>query len=180
MVRIVDTEAIRIVRKFQGHTLPITDHCFSPDGRWLVTSSLDCTVRTWDLPTGHMIDWFKVDDVTTSLSWSPYGDFLVTSHTGYLGLYLWANKAQYTSVPLRAINEDEPSLLSLPRAVPTEGEESDDSIFDQIVNQPLIDLPHNDAGNQIGDLLTLSSLPKSTWQSLLNLELIKVHFVNTK
>lgn len=26
---------------------------FSPDGRWLVTTAMDCTIRTWDLPSGR-------------------------------------------------------------------------------------------------------------------------------
>lgn len=26
---------------------------FSPDGRWLVTVAMDCTIRTWDLPSGR-------------------------------------------------------------------------------------------------------------------------------
>jgi len=26
---------------------------FSPDGRWLITASMDCTIRTWDLPSGR-------------------------------------------------------------------------------------------------------------------------------
>jgi len=36
---------------------------FSPDGRWVVTGSLDSTLRVWDLPSAHMIDWCRVPSV---------------------------------------------------------------------------------------------------------------------
>lgn len=29
-----------------------TPQSFSPDGRWLITAAMDCTIRTWDLPSG--------------------------------------------------------------------------------------------------------------------------------
>jgi len=57
---IVDIESRSIVRKFVGHTAKLTDATFSPDSRWLVTSSMDCTIRTWDIPSSQLIDIFQV------------------------------------------------------------------------------------------------------------------------
>ncbi|MEI7686844.1 MAG: hypothetical protein WCL32_17630, partial [Planctomycetota bacterium] len=37
------------VRKFEGHTNVITRLLTSPDGRWLISSSNDHTIRFWDL-----------------------------------------------------------------------------------------------------------------------------------
>merc|ERR1719223_578074 len=55
-----DCSTLSVVRRFGGagggdrtasHTASITDLGFSPDGRTLYTSSLDGTVRVWDVPT---------------------------------------------------------------------------------------------------------------------------------
>jgi WD40 repeat protein len=35
-----------------GHTLGITDICFSPDSRFVATASADETVRIWDMRAG--------------------------------------------------------------------------------------------------------------------------------
>ena len=34
----------------------VTDMAFSSDARWIVTSSLDKTVKVWHVPTGNLID----------------------------------------------------------------------------------------------------------------------------
>ena len=35
-----------------GHTQPVTSSVFSPDGRFVLTGSYDCTIRTWDVTSG--------------------------------------------------------------------------------------------------------------------------------
>ncbi|RUS16772.1 hypothetical protein BC937DRAFT_90825 [Endogone sp. FLAS-F59071] len=88
-IRILDVETQRIVREFWGHSSRVSDMTFSPDGRWVVSSSLDSTIRTWDLPSGNLVDSFKVDSVATSVTFSPTGDFLATAHVDNLGIFLW-------------------------------------------------------------------------------------------
>jgi U3 small nucleolar RNA-associated protein 21 len=102
VVRLYDIDAKRTVRKFIGHSNLITDAAFSPDERWLVTSSTDSTVRIWDIPTGKMIDWFAPQKTVTSLSFSPAGDFLATAHVNERAISIWSNKAYFTGVMLRA------------------------------------------------------------------------------
>lgn len=53
LIRVVDTDTRRIVRIFSGHTNRITDLALSADSHWLITASVDCTIRTWDLPSGR-------------------------------------------------------------------------------------------------------------------------------
>ena len=45
-----DTEAVRLVRQFKGHKDRITGMVISQDARWLLSSSMDGTVRVWDIP----------------------------------------------------------------------------------------------------------------------------------
>ena len=47
----------------QGHEGRVTDMTFNPACKWLITSSMDSTVRTWDLLTGSLIDKLTVDQV---------------------------------------------------------------------------------------------------------------------
>ena len=88
-LRLVDIEARRIVREFRGFRGRILDACFSPDGRWVLATSLDGCVRTFDIPTGRLVDVFRTESVATSLTFSPTGDFLATAHVDSLGVHLW-------------------------------------------------------------------------------------------
>merc|ERR1719223_150143 len=87
-----DCSTLSVVRRFgfgtraTSHTAPITDLGFSPDGRTLYTSSLDRTVRVWDVPTNSCVDWLGFNTAPTSLTISPTGEFLATTHYGKLGI----------------------------------------------------------------------------------------------
>jgi len=52
---------LKTVRLFEeASTNKITDICFSkPDSKWLLCSSLDKTIKVFDLLTGSLIDWIK-------------------------------------------------------------------------------------------------------------------------
>ena len=54
-----------------------------------MTSSMDRTVRVWDIVTGKLLDWFAVDKAAVSVAFSPAGDFLATAHVDQLGIFLW-------------------------------------------------------------------------------------------
>jgi U3 small nucleolar RNA-associated protein 21 len=50
VIRLCDVEAMTIVRRFKGHSDRITDIQFSQDCRWLLSASMDSTLRIWDVP----------------------------------------------------------------------------------------------------------------------------------
>jgi len=52
VIVIVEIETRRIIRRLAGHSARLTDATFSPNGHWLVSSSEDASIRTWDLPSG--------------------------------------------------------------------------------------------------------------------------------
>ncbi|KAF8922887.1 Utp21 specific WD40 associated putative domain-containing protein [Dissophora ornata] len=172
-IRIVDVENRRVVREFWGHSNRITDMTFSPDGHWLVSSSLDATIRTWDLPTGHMVDIFRCESIATSLSFSPTGDYLATAHVDNVGIFLWANRMQFTTVSLRSITEEDVIRVALPTSSTLEDEEEAENMY--TTNEEVLALePTLETPEQLTEkMITLSLLPKSKWQTLLNLEVIK-------
>lgn len=88
-VRIVDIETRRMVRELAGFKGRILDIAFSPDSRWLMSTSQDSIIRTFDIPTGQLIDAFRTASVATSLTFSPTADFLATAHVDSVGVYLW-------------------------------------------------------------------------------------------
>ncbi|XP_072570982.1 WD repeat-containing protein 36 isoform X2 [Paramormyrops kingsleyae] len=169
-LNVMDLETRRIVRKFPGHRGQINDMTFSADGRWLVTAAMDCTIRTWDLPTGAMMDCFLVDAAVVSLSMSPTGDFLASAHVDSLGIYLWSNKTLYGIVSLRPLPSDfEPSVVVLPGTCPVQDDVSDEDI--DTSSNTMIDYVSKEQLDE--QLVTLSLLPDSRWKNLLNLDIIK-------
>ncbi|KAF9427470.1 hypothetical protein BGZ94_004836 [Podila epigama] len=172
-IRIVDVENRRVVREFWGHSNRITDLTFSPDGHWLVSASLDATIRTWDLPTGHMVDIFKCESIATSVTFSPTGDYLATAHVDNVGIFLWANRMQFTTVSLRSISDDDVVRVALPTSGADDEDEDAENMY--TTNEEVLALePTIETAEQLTDqMITLSLLPKSKWQTLLNLDVIK-------
>lgn len=169
-VHILDVETRRIVRKFSGHRGQINDMTFSPDGRWLITASMDCTIRTWDLPSGSLVDCFLVEAAAVSVSLSPTGNFLASSHVDGLGVYLWSNNTLCSLVSLRPLPADyEPTVIMLPGICPSkdteeeEVSEADSSEMAEYISPAQLD----------EHLITLSLLPDSRWKNLLHLDIIK-------
>ncbi|XP_064607186.1 WD repeat-containing protein 36-like [Liolophura sinensis] len=173
-VHMVDLDTRQVVRVFSGHRNKITDLTFSSDARWLITSSMDSTIRVWDVPTGRLIDVFLLDSAVSSLCMSPTGDYLVTSHVDDLGVYLWANMTLFRHVPLQPLPSDfEPSILEMPstsRQLTGEVDESSAPDEDEVYLTSGFKSPE-----QLSDeLVTLSLLPNSRWQNLLHLDVIKM------
>lgn len=168
-INVLDIETRKTVRKFSGHRGQINDMAFSPDGRWLITASMDSTIRTWDLPSGCLVDCFLLDSAAVSITMSPTGDFLASSHVDDLGIYLWSNRSLYSLVSLRPLPADyEPSVVMLPGTCTVQ---DDDVIEEEETSDDMIEY---DSPEQLGDaLVTLSELPESRWKNLLNLDIIK-------
>ncbi|WOG96203.1 hypothetical protein DCAR_0415536 [Daucus carota subsp. sativus] len=176
VIRLYDVVALRMVRKFEGHADRITDMCFSEDGKWLLSSSMDGTLRIWDVILARQIDAVQVDVCITALSLSPNMDVLATAHVDQNGVYLWINQAMFSgdSVMHSYGSGKEIVNVKLPSVSASEGSEdatSDHPSGKNLQIQGVSWAPHLDA--QIPDLVTLSLLPKSQWQSLVNLDIIK-------
>ncbi|KAG5644038.1 hypothetical protein DXG03_009190 [Asterophora parasitica] len=146
VVRIIDIETRRIVREMSGFRGRILDITFSPDSRW-------------------------TPSVATSISFSPTNDFLATAHVDSVGVFLWANRAQYAEVSFQSVTDDDLSDVNLPSMQGVAEDDALDALSALTVNNAPADVfstpPQLD-----GELITLTLLPRARWQTLLNLEVI--------
>nr|CAD1831831.1 unnamed protein product [Ananas comosus var. bracteatus] len=175
VLRLFDVVALRMVRNFEGHTDRVTDLCFSEDGKWLLSSGMDGTLRIWDIILARQIDAICVDASITALSLSPSMDVLATTHVDQNGVYLWVNQAMFsgsTNIDNYASGKHVRNV-QMPSVSAKEGSE-EESIQasgnqSQMKNSSFAHIDH-----QIPNLITLSLLPRSQWQHLTNLDIIKV------
>lgn len=173
-IRIVDMGTRRTIREFWGCENKINDFCFSPDGRWIIVASDDSLVRIWDLPTSHLIDAIRLEKPCEALSMSSSGEYLAASVRDELGVTIWTNKALFKHIPARQISEKEIAIVMAPAVSGEDGEGLLETAFeegqatedDSAVVAPAID-------QLSADMMTLSFVPKSRWQTLLHLDLIK-------
>lgn len=174
-IRVVDIETKQTIREFWGCRGEITDFTFSNDGRWIVAASKDCVVRVWDLPTSHLIDAWRLESPCTALAFSGTGEFLAGAMDGSLGVQLWTNRSLFKHVGTRQISEAEIGEVVAGPSVSGEGgqglidaafEEDKEGQEEDGVSAPVVDQLSK-------DMMTLSLVPKSRWQTLLHIDLIK-------
>jgi U3 small nucleolar RNA-associated protein 21 len=195
VIHVFDIDTQVCVRRLHGHTAVITDLTFSSDGRWVVSASADASLRVWDLPTGHCVDWVIMPSPVVSLSMSPRGDFLATSHVDSRGIFLWANQNYFSNLFLQQVTSPHPVQVAMPVIEGiTDGEEimedEDDAEAaeeEKIKARDAMDVDEtgeakeghpaeeDDEEDDLGlfrELISLSKAPKSKWKTMLNLELI--------
>ncbi|KAI2477237.1 WD repeat containing protein 36 [Pyrenophora tritici-repentis] len=177
-IRVLDITTKKLVRELwtsRSHAeLQTLDYTFSSDGRWIISAASDSTVRVWDLPTGHLIDAMRLPRKCNTMAFSPSGEFLATGLEGEVGVHIWTNRTLFTHVSTRQITEDDIATVSAPTASGEGGvavveaateEQSEDADGDE-VTVPIMD--------QLSDkITTLSLVPKSRWQTLLHLDVIR-------
>ena len=172
-IRIIDIESYRIVRELWGCVGQVNDLCFSHDGRWIVACSMDSVTRVFDLATGQLIDAFRTG-TCTNVAFSSTGEFLATTHAGALGINIWTNKSLFSHVSARQIDADSGviDLTSSDQFEPTSqfAVDQHDMAKDE---SPENANEKSDMDQLDASLLTLSLLPRSRWQTLLNLDAIR-------
>ncbi|CAF1572786.1 unnamed protein product, partial [Adineta ricciae] len=144
-----DTMTFKCIRTFSTdtHTKEITALAFMPDARWLLSTSLDKTMKVWDIPSGQLIDAIEFDQAIITLAVSPNGDMLATGHTEALGVYLWSNRSMFGGPNINLATDHE--------------------------NQQVL-VGEFESPEQISkNLITLSALPESKWKNLLVLDTIR-------
>lgn len=174
-VRLIDIETKKLVREFRGCGGRINDLCFSQDGRWIIAASSDHVIRVWDLPTGHLIDAFRTRSPCTSLALSSTGEFLATAHEEGVGINVWNNRSLFMHVPTAHIDENAIADVEDPTASGEGGVNTVAAAFEEDKEElSSAQAPAFSAEQLSNDLMTLSLMPKGRWQTLLNIDVIKV------
>lgn len=183
-IYVYDASTRKLARRFHGHSAPISDLCFDSDGRRVVSASMDGTLRTWDLPSGTVIDVMRCTDAPTSVSVAPGGEYIATTHVNNLGIALWTDRSKFGAVPAngrtrslsrRAIDNEEEVLVPGSYAV----EESEDGASTADEEEETDTGTENEGKTEDGprplslSLATLSGKPSTHWTTLSNLDAIK-------
>ncbi|HST19482.1 MAG TPA: WD40 repeat domain-containing protein, partial [Blastocatellia bacterium] len=82
IARLWDAATGREIRSFIGHSAFVVSVKFSPDGRYILTGSIDKTARLWDVSTGReirrLVQGDSKNSSITSVAFSPDGRFILT------------------------------------------------------------------------------------------------------
>lgn len=188
-VRVVDISTHKLIRELWPSRFPIDglsglapiDFTFSNDGNW-IAACIGQTVLLWDLPTGHLVDAFKLKAQCTSVAFSPTGEFIATATTDSVGVDVWSNRALFMHVSMRHIGVKElTDIVSSDAQAPKTNGDGAETLITAGKDEEDVDgeLDMLDETAEINvdqltsDLLSLSMVPKSRWQNLLHLDLIR-------
>jgi WD40 repeat protein len=79
LLQLRDVRDLSSVRELKGHVNRIWYAAFSPDGRSLISGSVDTTARIWDVKTGELRHVLNHKDAVGGVLFSPDGKLAVTS-----------------------------------------------------------------------------------------------------
>lgn len=83
---VYDLKTMKKIRQFSDIAKnSITSTCFSHDSKWIITASMDKSVKIWDLLTARLVDWIQFANIPMAVAFSPTGEYLVTSHVDQKG-----------------------------------------------------------------------------------------------
>ena len=195
VVRIYDLATFKLSRRFEGHSREITDLAFTPDGRRLLTSSADCTVRVWDMPTGRCLSWLSFGSPVLSMAMALSGESLSIAQAGKDGVYVYIDRSLYEAVQFWKEPTAPTQVLDSAVAVSEERLEIDDKTVedDETEGELQEDNRMVEEGGEIKapqaqvqseqlqesveqrgkGVLTTSALPRGYWASLFHLEALK-------
>jgi WD40 repeat protein len=89
VIRIHDLETGEIIKLLKGHTQPVCDLDFSPDGRYIASGGFDEAVRIWDVEAGQeVLKLQEPTDTIYSVQFSPHGTHVAAANDDK-NIYLW-------------------------------------------------------------------------------------------
>ena len=91
---VCDVATGKVLFELEGHTKPVRDIGYSPDGQWLVTASEDHTARIWRAATGKSMAVLPHDAEVISAAFTFGGQWIVTRTAGDKVIRVWDAASQ--------------------------------------------------------------------------------------
>jgi U3 small nucleolar RNA-associated protein 21 len=181
-VYIYDAGTRKLARRLIGHTGAVTDVAFDSEGRRVVTSAMDGSIKTWDLPSGRAIDTLRCETAPTSVAVGPGGEFIASCHVNSLSVSLWVDQSKFGG-PSRnwALSDDrngDKESGDSDASSDASGDCARDAKMDSDADGSSCkgedkDVGDNGVSSLASDLITLSGRPTTQWTTLANLDAIK-------
>jgi WD40 repeat protein len=92
-IKVWEADGGKCLQTLKGHSRGVRACTFSPDGRWIVSGSIDKTFKLWNAGTGTCE--MSMDDHTHAIwacAFSPFGDQIVTG-SGDATLRIWQHES---------------------------------------------------------------------------------------
>ncbi|OAP54347.1 hypothetical protein AYL99_11448 [Fonsecaea erecta] len=116
MVRLYDIKSTNPnpIMQFEGHTNNVTGVAFHCEGKWMVTSSEDCTVRVWDTRTGMIQRNYQHSHPVNDVVIHPnQGELVSCDRGGNIRIWdLGASRCTHQLVPVEDISMASVSVAS--------------------------------------------------------------------
>ena len=90
---LIDNKFAFPITSRMNHDSWVSSVAFNPDGKYVVSGSLDYTVRVWEATTGNEVARMTHDGDVSSVAFSPDGKYIVTG-SDYRTARIWEWKAE--------------------------------------------------------------------------------------
>jgi len=123
-----------------------------------------------------MIDAIRTSSPCTAVAFSNTGEFLAVALEHSVGIDIWTNRTLFSHVPTRAIDPTDITLISGPTASGEGGSSVLAGAFNDDAEADIedVDATSMPSLDQLSTAVTtLSLVPRSRWQTLLHLDLIR-------
>ena len=104
--QVIDAISGDFISKRMEHNNAVFRVSFSPNGRWILTASIDGSARTWDTATGTPISPSMIHDGSLNhATFSPDGALVATAGSDNIARVWNANTGEPVTAPLRHLGE---------------------------------------------------------------------------
>lgn len=90
-----DPSENRVVRKFNAHQNHISDICLTSDSKFLLTASLDASIKVWDMESALCLQTMAFSSVPVCVAASPTLEFLAISFASESAVHIWSRNSLY-------------------------------------------------------------------------------------